>query len=525
MSDPNDNDDSQDSPALTEGGESPQHLASDDNVDHDEMDDLAREWKAALDGAEPTRLKQEYESARPPDGIVKEILDAHHHWNQSGGRDGEKADFTGMHLSNMDFQNLDLEGVSFREADLTDANLGNSNLCSADFFGAELRRANLAGCDLRYARFPAASCMVADFSNTDLSNAVLNTFSIHEYANGYEDFSVASFVGATLREIDIRSRQMGSADFARANITGIHFSDIELSSSEFFDAKLSNCDFHGVDFSNTSFMEATLKEVYFHSCDLSGARFFQASLDGVVFNDCNLHGAHFETANFDDVSITKCFLTDLNLSPLINAKVRISQMTGPCIVDHTTIAKSLSCEGLEDFLVAIGLPQKYASYALDTMRSMDRNGLFNLMHSTFISYGGPDEEMATRIYHSLNAAGVRTYLFKKHAIFGRSLSHTMRSGVRDFDRIILLCSENSLTRPGVQNEIELSLQREAAEGGKMLLVPIALDRFVFDDWSPQNPDHKEAIMRRVIGDFVGSETDQNKYRDGIRRLLEALIVE
>ena len=64
----------------------------------------------------------------------------------------------------------------------------------------------------------------------------------------------------------------------------------------------------------------------------------------------------------------------------------------------------------------------------------------------------------------------------------------MHDAVGGYDRILLLCSERSLDRPGVLNEIEQLLVREADEGGAELLIPIAVDDYVFGDWQPQRED-------------------------------------
>ena len=57
-----------------------------------------------------------------------------------------------------------------------------------------------------------------------------------------------------------------------------------------------------------------------------------------------------------------------------------------------------------------------------------------------------------------------------------------------------------------------------------MLIPIALDRFVFDEWQPDDEDLKEAVLERVIGNFIGADTDQAKFDEGLARLLQALKV-
>ena len=92
--------------------------------------------------------------------------------------------------------------------------------------------------------------------------------------------------------------------------------------------------------------------------------------------------------------------------------------------------------------------------------------------SVFISYGGPDEPFALKLNKALQLSGVTTFLFKAHAVPGQKLHRVMSQNVNKFDRVVLICSASSLNRPGVQNELEEVLAREAREGGAEILIPI-----------------------------------------------------
>ena len=55
--------------------------------------------------------------------------------------------------------------------------------------------------------------------------------------------------------------------------------------------------------------------------------------------------------------------------------------------------------------------------------------------SVFISYGGPDEDVARRIYDWLSSFGVKCFFFPVSAKPGVRLHRTMSEGVNDYDRI------------------------------------------------------------------------------------------
>jgi hypothetical protein len=143
------------------------------------------------------------------------------------------------------------------------------------------------------------------------------------------------------------------------------------------------------------------------------------------------------------------------------------------------------------------------------------------MQSTFISYGGPDEPFAKKLNEALKRNGVTTFLFCEDAVPGDRLHRMMHREVNRHDRVILICSRASLGRPGLQNELEQTLAREAKDGGREYLIPIRLDDYLFEGWKPDRPDLKEQVCNRVVADFRGAESDA-KFGEALTRLLRAL---
>lgn len=145
------------------------------------------------------------------------------------------------------------------------------------------------------------------------------------------------------------------------------------------------------------------------------------------------------------------------------------------------------------------------------------------MQSVFISYGGPDEEFARLLDERLTTAGIKTFFFKRHATPGQKLHHVMRNGVNAHDRVVLICSKNSLNRRGVLNEIEEVLQREAREGGAAILIPVTIDDYVLSEWAPQRPGLALAVRDRVVADFRNTTADPGKFETALSHLVEALL--
>ena len=144
------------------------------------------------------------------------------------------------------------------------------------------------------------------------------------------------------------------------------------------------------------------------------------------------------------------------------------------------------------------------------------------MHKTlFISYGGPDEHSVAEINRKLKIKGIKTWFFPDDANPGEKLHRIMHEGVNNYDRVLLVCSKQSLTRPGFLNEIERALEREAREGGSEILIPVTLDDHVYGDWAPDRSDIAAQIRSRVI---LKLESDSDQIDSSISRLAKVLSV-
>ncbi|MFT3846175.1 MAG: toll/interleukin-1 receptor domain-containing protein [Lacibacter sp.] len=144
------------------------------------------------------------------------------------------------------------------------------------------------------------------------------------------------------------------------------------------------------------------------------------------------------------------------------------------------------------------------------------------MDTVFISYGGPDEAFASLLNTNLNKAGIKTFFFPIDAKPGVKLHRIMRDGINSYDKVIFICSKNSLNRNGVINELEESLQREAREGGISILIPITLDDYVFTEWEPKLSGLKQTLQDRVIANFQGSLTDDIILQNSLKKLIRSL---
>jgi len=141
-----------------------------------------------------------------------------------------------------------------------------------------------------------------------------------------------------------------------------------------------------------------------------------------------------------------------------------------------------------------------------------------MFESVFISYGGEDEVLASKLNKSLNKKGINTWFFPDDALPGEKLHRAMHNGVNKYNRVLLICSENSLKRPGVLNEIEKVLEREARDGGAEILIPVTLDNYVHTNWN-QKKDIVQQVQNRVILELINDDSDFDKI---VERIIGAL---
>src|SRR5271166_673631 len=124
---------------------------------------------------------------------LKQIIDDHQVWLDSGGEKGTKADLSHAEIEGAlwraDLREADLSYASLRGVDLDHAQLQRANLRHADLTGASLWQADLHDADLRSATLRGAKLDDADLSGADLHGT---------------DCTEGSFRGARLNVADAR---------------------------------------------------------------------------------------------------------------------------------------------------------------------------------------------------------------------------------------------------------------------------------------------------------------------------------
>jgi uncharacterized protein YjbI with pentapeptide repeats len=363
-------------------------------------------------------------------------------------------------------------------ADLRDAALGGSH-----FILGDLRRVALRGADLREADLRRANLSEADLTNVAMSGANLGEASLTE-AYAY----CADFVGADLRGADLRSAYFNRAIFAGANLSAADLTETDLTEAILFAADLT---------------QASLRLANLRGSDFATARLVQADLHGAVLNR-----ALFDNSDFTDARVGYTVFADNDLSKVTGLDTVLH--LGPSTIGVDTIYKSRG-NIPEVFLRGCGVPEDVIVY----MRSLVR--MPTDYYRCFISYSSKDDPFAQRLFDDLQSKNVRCWKFDENAKWGEPVWGEIDTAIRQYDKLVVICSKDSLQSGAVIREIERALQKEDREH-KNVLFPVRIDDYLFEKW-----DHprKADVVRVVAGDFRGSD-NLATYAKAFPRFLEAL---
>ncbi len=334
------------------------------------------------------------------------------------------------------------------------------------------------------------------------------------------DLHHADLVGADLRNVDFEAADLRGTRLVRADLRHANLARADLR-----DADLRGASLRGAYRANGS---------YLGGADLRSANLEGANLEGADLFDVNLRAANLSRAYLSDAKIMKADLRDAVLIGAHIGNVRLpasiveAKDLSFSLIDWRTVARSIQLHGLQSVLERSGMPAIMAAYLIDSAKSIDASDLFTMMQSVFLSYEGSDRGFAERLRSALQDNGIKRWFLPEETIPGEGVNALLRTSIRSYDRMILICSRASLLEPGVLNEVAEVLECEQAEGAT-ILIPILLDDAIFErGHAPPQwwPDDQRAVHRtvceRVAADFREVLDDPNRWNEEVAKLVQAL---
>ena len=360
------------------------------------------------------------------------------------------------------------EWNAWRQHQEVEPDLGGAQLRGAYLREANFNGANLGGADLCRADLGGAGLREANLSKADLSAASL---------------PIANLVGANLLGARLRA----------ANLHGAHLVEVRGAS------EVRTMNLNGVDLSQANFSAVNLRRANLREADLLRTNFFNANL-----SEADVTGARLAYTMF----VSTCLYEVRGLAECNHE--------GASTVDYETI--ELSGEMLPlPFLQGVGLPD----WLIDSYRGYLGSPIE--FYSCFISYNHTDKVFARRLHDQLQGRGIRCWLDEHQLKPGDDIYEGVDRGIRMWDKVLLCCSEASLSSWWVEREVDTAIEkerqlREQHGEPRLALIPLNLDGSMFD-WKGA---HGATLRKRLAADFTGWEQDNATFEAQFERVVAAL---
>jgi hypothetical protein len=324
----------------------------------------------------------------------------------------------------------------------------------------------------------------------------------------------------------IQDQDLSDLDFTSpyANSAGIFFENIFI-----------DCQMQGCNLTNCKLSDCTLMGVDMSGSILHNTDFEASSFSGSILDDTDMTNASLQIARLDAVSLVRANVTGALFNSTAIHKVDLSSVVGLADTNHyrpsaiDSVSLRLTAQGLANepefrrkdflkFLSGTGLDDEL----LEVVRSWIGQPIE--FHSLFLSHSSRDKKFARRLYGDLSSHKIKCWLDEKELLPGDSILDQIDKGIKLWDRLLLVCSLNSLgptTGWWVEQELERALakerelRRQGAPSGTV--IPITIDDYIFDGWDGK---YQATLLERYIGDFRDHRPES--YAESFRRLVEAL---
>ena len=140
-----------------------------------------------------------------------------------------------------------------------------------------------------------------------------------------------------------------------------------------------------------------------------------------------------------------------------------------------------------------------------------------------------DKAFARRLHDALQSHGIRCWMHEHPPLGHLEIVHRpIEEGIRLCDKVLLCCSQASLTSWWVDEEIQKALMKQEQlrkECGQEMfaLIPITLDGYQSSaDWWTMSQLKEPFLTSRLAADFTGWENDNAKFETQFGKIIQVL---
>lgn len=318
--------------------------------------------------------------------------------------------------------------------------------------------------------------------------------------------------GADLQEMRLIQVDFIEVDLIGANLTGADFNGAYLQGANLHDADLSNANLQGANLHGADLSNADLFNIKLKYADLSGADLSNANLRNADMTKTNLDKTILCNTNLTDVKhLATCF--HLTSSTIDNRTIAIS---GSLPIEFLRGCGLTNWEIENSKLYDPSLTQNEITKILQRIFEFRTKQPMQL-YSCFVSYSHKDQVFAKKLYDDLQNSGVRCWFAPEDMKIGDRIRLSIDEKIRDYDKLLLILSKNSINSQWVEQEVETALRKERKENATVLF-PIRLDNEAMNSETGWPALVKDT---RNIGDFCHWKK-HGSYKKAFDRLLRDL---